>query len=209
MRLDQSVTVPAHVDEVWKLLGDIPTVAACMPGAQLTKTVDDTRCEGTVQIAIGPLAMNYTGVVTIEERDDTNRRIVLFASGRDRRGSGTAKAHVTVRLEPAGDSTDIKVVSDLQLTGRIAGLGRGINDVANRLFVEFADQLAARFDAPATAAVPESRTPSAARATAAASDGAPLKIWPVLVSVTRERLAAFLLRLSERVRPPDHAKGLR
>lgn len=206
MRLDQSVTVPARVDDVWRLLGDIPAVAACMPGAQLTRTVDDATYEGMVKVAIGPLAMNYAGVVSIEERDEAGRRIVLLASGRDRRGSGTARAHVTVRLVPGGEHTDIKVGSDLQLTGRLAALGRGVNDVANRLFTEFAGRLAARLEAapatlPSPASAPETRAPQAARPAPVAPDGEALKIWPLLVTVTRERLAAFLLRLSERVKP--------
>ena len=216
MRLDQSVTVPARVDDVWRLLGDIPAVAACMPGAQLTNAVDDATYEGSVKVAIGPLAMNYAGVVTIEERDEAGRRIVLVASGRDRRGSGTAKAHVTVRLVPGGEHTDIKVGSDLQLTGRLAALGRGVNDVANRLFTEFAQRLAARLEAPATVQTATVQTasvqtasgptgsgpkPQAVREMPVETDGAALKIWPLLVSVTRERLAAFLLRLSERVKP--------
>ena len=206
MRLDQSVTVPARVDDVWRLLGDIPAVAACMPGAQLTKTVDDVTYEGTVKVAIGPLAMNYTGIVTVAERDAAGRRIVLHASGRDRRGSGTARAHVTVRLVPGGEHTDIKMGSDLQLTGRLAALGRGVNDVASRLFTEFAGRLAARLEAapatlPSPAPAPGPRVPQAALATPGAPDGAALKIWPLLAAVTRERLAAFLLRLSERVKP--------
>lgn len=200
MRLDQKVTVPAHVDDVWKLLDDIPTVASCMPGAQLTRTIDDRTYEGTVKVAIGPLSMNYTGEVSIEERTEPDRRIVLLASGRDRRGSGTAKAHVTVRLVPAAESTDLEVGTDLQLTGRIAALGRGVHDVANRLFAEFADNLAQRLngtDAPA----PEPQTPQRVPATAARPKASELKILPLLVSVTRERLAALLLRLSERVKP--------
>ena len=196
MRLDQKVTVPAHDADVWRVLTDIPVVASCMPGAQLTRTVDDTTYEGTVKVAIGPLSMNYTGEVSIEERSEPDRRIVLLASGRDRRGSGTAKAHVTVRLVPDGDSTNIEVGTDLQLTGRIAALGRGVHDVANRLFAEFAGRLAARLDG--TEAEPVSSVTQAATARPQASE---LKILPLLVSVTRERLAAFLLRLSERVQP--------
>ncbi|HEX6443684.1 MAG TPA: SRPBCC family protein [Streptosporangiales bacterium] len=202
MRLDQKVTVPAHVDDVWKLLDDIPTVAACMPGAELTRTIDDSTYEGTVKVAIGPLSMNYTGTVSIEERSEPDRRIVLLASGRDRRGSGTAKAHVTVRLVPGGESTDLEVGTDLQLTGRIAALGRGVHDVANRLFVEFADRLAAQLDTSPTASpATEPEPPQQVTAKAAPPDTSELKILPLLLSVTRERLAAFLLRLSQRVKP--------
>jgi uncharacterized protein len=202
VRLDQKVSVPAHVDDVWELLDDIPTVAACMPGAHLTRTIDDSNHEGTVKVAIGPLSMNYTGTVSIEERDDAAHRVVLLASGRDRRGSGTAKAHVTVLLVPDGDSTGLEVGTELQLTGRIAALGRGVNDVANRLFAEFADHLAERLDTTPTASpATEPEAPQQVTATAAPPKTSELKVLPLLLSVTRERLAAFLLRLSERVKP--------
>lgn len=186
MRLDQSVEVPADTDAVWNLLDDIPAVAACMPGAQLTDTVDDSTYEGTVTVAIGPLAMNYTGTVTIEERDESTRTIVLNAEGRDRRGAGTAKAHVTVGLEPVDAHTRLSVGTDLQLTGRIAALGRGVNDVATKLFAEFADRLAKRVDGEAPTTV---------------SQGTKLRAGSLLWSVFRQRIGDALVRLGERVRP--------
>lgn len=189
MRLDQSVDVPADVKAVWDLLGDIPAVAGCMPGAQLTGTVDESTYEGAVTVAIGPLAMNYTGTVTIQERDEDARTIVLLASGRDRRGAGTAKAHVTVSLEPADEHTRLRVGSDLQLTGRIAALGRGVDDVANRLFTEFADRLAARVGTGESTPVP-----------ASAPSDASLRVGSLVWSVVRQRLGNFLVRLGERVR---------
>lgn len=209
MRIDQTVEVPAPIGEVWDLLGDIPSVAACMPGATLTRTVDDTTYEGLVKIGIGPLTMNYTGTVTIEERDEAEHTVRLLASGRDRRGSGTAKARVTARLRPAGDGTTLRVDSDVSLTGRVAALGRGVNDVANSLFAEFADRLTAELSGapaptPTTSARPAPATaPKAAARRAAApaprDDG--IKLGALVWSVTRHRLGAFLIRLGERVRP--------
>ena len=96
------------------------------------------------------MRMSYTGKVVIEEVDEAGRSARLAASGKDTKGAGTARASVETRLEPLGDArTRMSVVSDVQLTGRVASFGRGgaINDVATRLFGEFADCLRATLEA--------------------------------------------------------------
>jgi carbon monoxide dehydrogenase subunit G len=121
-----------------------------MPGAALTGVLDDKTYEGTVAVKLGPLRMSYKGKVTVEEVDEANHSARLTASGRDTKGAGTAKANVETRLEPAGDTrTRLKVTSDVQLTGKVASFGRGgaINDVATRLFGQFADCLRATLEA--------------------------------------------------------------
>jgi hypothetical protein len=88
--------------------------------------------------------MSYKGKVTIDEVDDANHSARLTASGKDTKGAGTARATVETRLEPAGGThTRLHVTSDVQLTGKVASFGRGgaINDVATRLFGQFADCL--------------------------------------------------------------------
>jgi uncharacterized protein len=158
MRIENVVEVDAPVDRVWALVNDIPRVAPCMPGAALTGVVDDQTYEGTVAVKLGPLRMTYKGKVVIEEVDEASRSARLAASGKDTKGAGTARATVQTRLEPVGDArTRMSVASDVQLTGRVASFGRGgaINDVATRLFGEFADCLRATLEAeqaPAAAA---------------------------------------------------------
>lgn len=225
MKLDHTVRVPAHVDEVWRFLDDIEAVAACMPGAQLTETVDERTHRGQVRLAVGPLSMNYAGELAIVERDDATRHMQLDASGRDRRGSGTAKATIGVQLAPDGSATTMRVVSDVKLTGRIAALGRGVQDVSNRLLADFAEQLAAQLGTPAAQArqgveapgagqpapaaatttagraAPTAPKASSARVAAAGGDTSSIKLAPLVWSVTRERLADLLLRISNKVRP--------
>jgi uncharacterized protein len=187
MRIENVVEVDAPVDRVWALVNDIPRVAPCMPGAALTGVVDDQTYEGTVAVKLGPLRMSYKGRVVVEEVDEAGRSARLAASGKDTKGAGTARATVQTRLEPVGeDRTRISVASDVQLTGRVASFGRGgaINDVATRLFGEFADCLRATLEAegaPAAAAArtaPEEAPPAATPA--AADEGAPAPPAPVV-----------------------------
>ena len=88
--------------------------------------------------------------VTVESVDEANHSARLAASGRDTKGAGTARANVESRLEPVGPTrTRLHVTSDVQLTGKVASFGRGgaINDVAARLFTQFADCLRATLEA--------------------------------------------------------------
>src|SRR5215211_7586042 len=186
MRIENTVEVDAPLDRVWALVNDIPRVAPCMPGAALTGVVDDQTYEGTVAVKLGPLRMSYKGKVVVEAVDEANHSARLAASGRDTKGAGTARASVETRLEPAGDShTRLHVTSDVQLTGKVASFGRGgaINDVATRLFGQFADCLRATLEAGPAAAAPEaapatSDAPAPASASAAPAAGAEVPTSP-------------------------------
>src|SRR5829696_773711 len=169
MRIENTVEVDAPLERVWALVNDIPRVAPCMPGAALTGVGDDDTYEGTVAVKLGPLRMSYKGKVSIDEVDDANHSARLTASGKDTKGAGTARATVETRLEPAGEThTRLHVTSDVQLTGKVASFGRGgaINDVATRLFGQFADCLRATLEA-------ETTTAGAGAAEAAAAPASP------------------------------------
>jgi carbon monoxide dehydrogenase subunit G len=170
MRIENTVEVDAPLERVWALVNDIPRVAPCMPGAALTGVGDDNTYEGTVAVKLGPLRMSYKGKVSIDEVDDANHTARLTASGKDTKGAGTARATVETRLEPAGEThTRLHVTSDVQLTGKVASFGRGgaINDVATRLFGQFADCLRATLESEAPTGS------GAAGAMASAGAGAP------------------------------------
>lgn len=216
MKLRHCTDVSASPDDVWSFLQDTHAVVGCLPGAQLVDDLGDDRYRGSLQVAVGPLKMAYAGDVSVVERDAETHRIVLDASGRDKRGSGAARAHVYVQVAPVGAGSRIDVVSDVELTGRIASLGRGVNDVSNRLFVEFAGRLCNRVEHPG--AMSAVSTPHAARHVGASAPtsvptaaspgtraqlgvGGEIRVISLAWNVTRQRLADFLERLSGRVRP--------
>jgi carbon monoxide dehydrogenase subunit G len=173
MRIENVVEVDAPLDRVWALVNDIPRVAPCMPGAALTGVLDDDTYEGTVAVKLGPLRMSYKGKVVVEGVDEASHSARLAATGKDTKGAGTARAAVETRLEPVGDTrTRLHVTSDVQLTGKVASFGRGgaINDVATRLFGQFADCLRATLEseqAPAPSAEEAGTTTEATAATGA------------------------------------------
>ena len=97
-----------------------------------------------MKVGLGPISQEYEGTVKIAESDEEARRAVIQAEGKDARGQGTASATITSTLheENGGDSTRVRVETDMHLTGRAAQFGRGIQqDVAEKLLGRFADCL--------------------------------------------------------------------
>ncbi|MCX4235052.1 SRPBCC family protein [Streptomyces ortus] len=131
-------------DEAWALLTDVERIAPCMPGAQLTG-VDGDAYNGVVKVKVGPMTIQYKGVVSFEEKDDAGRTAVLHARGRDTRGQGNADARVTARLVPDDSGTRVTVDTRLTITGRVAQFGKGmIEEISGRLLAQFVDNLETR-----------------------------------------------------------------
>jgi len=160
--LTHEFTVPGSPADTWEAFSDVASVAECFPGAAVTRT-DGDEFEGTCKVKLGPIALVYAGSGRFVERDEAAGRFVIDAQGKDKRGNGTAGAKVTATLTPDGAGTRVQVVTDLQITGKPAQFGRGvIQDVSDKLLLQFVTCLEARLTAPPTGAADQSATAPAA-----------------------------------------------
>ncbi len=153
MKLEQAFEVRAPVERVWETLIDIERVAPCLPGAEITEAGDDGSYRGTFSVRLGPTTAAYRGELDMEQLDEEARRVVMRASGQDKRGQGSAKATIVSTMREEGELTRVDVETDFTITGRLARFGRGgmIQDISNRLLREFADCLQQRIEAPPAA----------------------------------------------------------
>jgi uncharacterized protein len=156
VKIEQNVEVDAPLDRVWALVNDVPRIAPCMPGAQLTNVVDESTYEGTIRVKLGPINMSYKGKAVMGEIDEATHTARLTASGNEVRGGGTARAGVEMKLESlSASSTSMAVTADVQLTGKVASFGRGaIQDVSTKLFGQFAQCLRETLEEESKAAAP-------------------------------------------------------
>lgn len=139
MELHHHFVVPSSVDDTWATFNNLELVAPCFPGATLTG-VDGGEFTGTVKIKLGPISMMYGGVGKFVEQDESARRVVIEATGKDKRGNGTAGATVTAEMTASGDGTAVEVSTDMNVTGKPAQFGRGvIQDVSDKLLDRFID----------------------------------------------------------------------
>lgn len=160
VRLENAFEVPAPPGRAWELLLDVPQVVPCMPGAELTETVDESHWKATMQVKLGPVALTFLADVSREEADESARRVVLATRAREQRGRGGASATIESTLEPAGDGTRIVVTTDLQLSGAAAQFGGPVvKDVAAQLTRQFADCLQRRLASASPAETPATAPP--------------------------------------------------
>jgi uncharacterized protein len=175
MLIENEFTVATPVDDLWAYLLDVERIAPCMPGAELTETIDQQHWKGKVNMKFGPVALSFAGTVEMTERDDEAHRAVLHAKGMEAKGKGAANATVTSWLEPASEGeTTVKMTADITLTGAAAQLSRGLlPEISKKLTQQFADCLEATMNAEQAAAAAPPVAPGGATTDATTPAPAP------------------------------------
>ena len=173
MEMQNSFTVAADVATAWQVLLDVPRIAPCMPGAELTEIVDDRHFKGKAKVRVGPVQLSFAGEAELTDVDPVAHTARVRAGGSDTKGRGAAQADVTFALVEEGDRTRVDIATDLKLTGAVAQYGRAaglINQIAAQIIADFASNLegqlspAAPDDGPAAAPASEETAAPAAPA---------------------------------------------
>jgi carbon monoxide dehydrogenase subunit G len=133
MLIESEFEVAAPLEQVWKHMQDVPRIAPCLPGAELTDVNGD----------VYKVKLQFAGTAKIVLRDEAAKRIVMDASGSEEKGKGQATMKVTSTMVPSGTGTRVKVAQDLQLSGAAAQFGRGmVQDVTSVIMKSFAKCIA-------------------------------------------------------------------
>jgi len=180
MELTNEFVIDRGVEDTWKILNDLEFIAPCMPGAQLQE-IEGDEYRGIVKVKVGPITAQYKGKASFVEQDAANKVAKLKAEGRDPR-QGNANAMITASMEPVGDTqTNVKIHTDLGLSGKIASFGRGaIEDVSKKILGQFTENLRQKLEAeggPSAAAAEAEAAPAEAaveEAPAAPAEAAPV-----------------------------------
>jgi uncharacterized protein len=144
MDFDNSFTVDAPIDEVWKAMLDLERVAPCVPGARVVGKTGDNAYKVAIKVKVGPVSMTYNGNVEIVETDDAAHKAIMSAKAKESRGQGTANATVSMQLDEQGGTTQGTIHSDVAISGRVASMGRSVMaEVSANLIDTFSKNLAA------------------------------------------------------------------
>jgi carbon monoxide dehydrogenase subunit G len=150
VRLETEFAVDAAPDAVYHAILDIPSVAACLPGATVGEASGDGGYQATIAVKVGPVHLSYGGIVRVAVRDDAARRATLHADAEERHGHGAAQADIVFGVSAAdGSGTTVDLITDIEVTGRGGQMGQGIlHEVAVGLIDEFARCLSSRLAGP-------------------------------------------------------------
>jgi len=144
MEFDNSFDVPLSPEQAWSVLMDIPRIAPCMPGAELTDVIDPQHFKGKISVRLGPVALAFAGRVEIDSIDEAGHSARVKAQGSDAKGRGAANATATFHLEPSAEGSRVMIHTDLMLSGAVAQYGRGVGMIqatAAQIIGQFAGNL--------------------------------------------------------------------
>jgi uncharacterized protein len=185
IKIEKTFQVQEPLESVWAVISDPRKVANCLPGAQITETVDDRTFKGVIKVQVGPTVTDYKGQVHVERLDNEQHEIELVGKGQDIRGKGSASMKMTgkVRSLPDGN-TEVASIAEVNVVGLLAQMGgRMIQEVSNQMFAQFTANFTARIQQEKTS----SGDPAASRA--GAEDAKPIQAVPVLLTAARESVA--------------------
>ena len=139
VNLDKSFPIDAPGGDAWKFLQDIPGVTSCMPGAEITETIDESHYKGLVKSKIGPATMAFKGDIEIKGIDANKRELHMIGRGQDTKGTSSAEMDLTAWVVDADDSKcELRGKAAVTVTGKAASLG-------GRMMTQVADQILNQF----------------------------------------------------------------
>ena len=148
MQFSHQVHIARRPQDVWNVLWDIPTLAACVPGCSDAKATEDPR-RFTAMVAerVGPFQVRFDLEIRVTEVEE-GARIRATAQGKDSRVASQMKVDLDVRLEPQDGGTLLQVVTDVTVFGKLGSLGQPIiKRKGDEILQRFAESLKARVEA--------------------------------------------------------------
>ncbi len=133
MKLEGEYTFDGPREEVWAIVRDPEVLATALPGAQSLEQVSENEYAGKMNVRIGPVSGLFTGKIVVSD-EVPPESYTLEVEGRGAPGFGNGTGHV--RLEETDDGkTLIKYEGEMQVGGRIAGVGQRLIDTASKSMV--------------------------------------------------------------------------
>lgn len=183
MEITQQFEVAHPVDAVWALFKDVPLMASCMPGVELTEEIDSSTVRGRMNVVLGPMRPVFEGEAKIEQ-DDSSHEGTIHAKGVDKKGGSRAEAAVSFAVAKANGSSKVRIVAQIKLFGKLAQFGRAgiLRDVSEQLTGDFSRCLEAKLEA----ATPEE---------AAEITGGEVRPFGLVLAAVWSRIVSFLRKL--------------
>lgn len=137
MRLEGEHRFAAPRQRVWEALLDPEVLAGTLPGFQRLDRVGDNEFAGLLALGIGPVQGRFEGRVKLSDLAAP----VSYSLHMEGRGTpGYMEGSGTIHLSDAGDGTLLRYAVDVEIGGRIAGLGQRVLEMTGRMLTRQALQ---------------------------------------------------------------------
>ena len=153
--IEDEFTVEHPMARVWEIFADMPAVAACLPGADISEHTP-TSLTGSIATKFGPMRAAFAGSAALE-RNEAEKRGAIRGNGTDNLSGSRARGDISYQLFDAGEGrTRVSVAIDYSLQGPLAQFSRGglVKEFVKKMVADFAANLNARLAVPAGTAPP-------------------------------------------------------
>ena len=154
--IEDEFTVDHPLARVWEIFADMPAVAACLPGAEISEH-SPTSLKGKISTKFGPMRAAFAGSAALE-RDELEKRGAIRGNGTDSLSGSRARGDISYQLFDAGSGrTRVAVAIDYSLQGPLAQFSRGglVKEFVKKMVADFAANLNARLGVPVGSAAAE------------------------------------------------------
>jgi aerobic carbon-monoxide dehydrogenase small subunit len=145
----RNIEIGYPIELVWKEFSDPFAIAACLPGAELTKR-DGDRLSGRIRIKMGPIKAQFLGEATYT-LDDARRSGSVVGGGRDSLSNSRASGELQFRMSSGQlNSTLLEIDLTFALQGMLAQFSRPaiVNDFTSFVIEQFLENLSRRLQSP-------------------------------------------------------------
>jgi carbon monoxide dehydrogenase subunit G len=130
MKLEGEYIFDGPREEVWQIVRDPEVLATALPGTQSLEQVSENEYAGKMHVRIGPVSGVFAGKVVVSD-EVPPESCTLTVEGRGVPGFGNGTGYIQL-FEQEDGRTLLKYEGDLQVGGRIAGVGQRLIDTASR-----------------------------------------------------------------------------
>ena len=146
MDIEKSITLAAPAAQVWQLILDPQIMARCVPGVTSVTVVSETEYLASIQVKISFVSANFKIRTHITERQE-NQLLRCEGQGEEAALASKLKHATEVHLTPADGSTTLRIVSKVDVFGRIGSMGlSAMKTKVDRMWDEFCVALQQRIE---------------------------------------------------------------
>jgi carbon monoxide dehydrogenase subunit G len=123
MIMEGKFSVKAQLQKMWDMLfANVGNVAACMPGVELDKAVDDKTYDLILKQKVGPFKLTMKGPVILNSVQAPSH-LGMDGEFVDVMKLGQFRAKINVDLKETGPEVELAYKVDVAVSGKMSALG--------------------------------------------------------------------------------------
>jgi carbon monoxide dehydrogenase subunit G len=119
--------------QVWDLFRDTDVMAAALPGTEKMESVGDNKYEAIMNVRVGPVTGEFSGNLVISN-EKFPESYTMTVDGRGKPGFLKGSGDITL-LDQGESGTLMKYVGEVQIGGKLAGVGQRLIDTVSKSII--------------------------------------------------------------------------